>query len=65
MTTTTALESRVRRALAREDQRLVKPRSASVRQQLGEYFVVNALTYGVVSYRCDLEALAAELGVNA
>jgi hypothetical protein len=62
--TTAALESRIRRQLAKAGQRLVKPRSERDRQQLGDAYVVDELNAVAVS-NCDLTALAAELGIKA
>ena len=63
--TTAALESRIRRQLAKAGQRLVKPRSANDRQQLGDAYIVDPSTNTVVASSCDLTALAAELGIKA
>ena len=63
--TTAALESRIRRQLAKAGQRLVKPRSERDRQQLGDAYVVDSSTNTVVASSCDLTALAAELGIKA
>jgi len=65
MTTTTALKARVQRALRKNGERLYCPRSAYDRQQLGDYCVVDINREVVTASHCDLEALAAELGVNA
>ena len=62
--TTAALESRIRRQLAKNGQRLVKPRSEQGRQQLGHH-VVDVSTNAVVASNCDLDDLAAELGIKA
>ena len=63
--TTAALESRIRRQLAKNGQRLVKPRSEQGRQQLGDAYVVDSSTNAVVASNCDLDDLAAELGIKA
>ena len=54
-------------ALGRADtaMRLVKPRSANDRQQLGDAYVVDFSTNAVVASNCDLDDLAAELGIKA
>ena len=62
--TTAALESRIRRQLAKQGERLVKPRSEQGRQQLGDAYVVDERDT-VVASSCDLTALAAELGIKA
>lgn len=61
---TKALESHVRRALAKEQQRLFRPRAEKDRHWLGEYAVIDASNL-VVAYYCSIEDLAAELGVLA
>ena len=61
--TATALESRLRRALAREGRRLVKPRSERDRQQVGDLYVVDTMHNCVVASHCTVEGLAAELSI--
>lgn len=62
-TSTSALEQRIRRRLARANHRLVKSRSAQARQNLGEYYVVDDRNC-VLQSQCDLETLALQLRVR-
>lgn len=58
-----AKEQRIRRALAREGQRLCIPRSEAVWQSLGIH-VVEDNSNTVIAWQCDLDQLASELGVD-
>jgi hypothetical protein len=62
-TNRSAVEARLRRALLRDGQLLRKPRGAQERQELGDYFTVDANTGSRERWHCDLEALAREYHV--
>lgn len=57
-----AAVSRINRALAKDGQRLVTPRSASARRELGRY-IVNLSTGNLVASQLDLTELGRELRV--
>jgi hypothetical protein len=59
----TAVEARVRRALAREGEVMRKPRSDRERRELGDYFTVNAHTGFPERGWLNLDELARECGV--
>ena len=59
-----AVEARVRRAVARESgERLVKSRSAAVRQEFGDYYIADAHFGNPQRWHLDLESLATEFHV--
>ena len=59
-----ALISRINRALAHEGLALRKPRSERDRQELGEYYVHDLNTNCVSQKDVDPQALAQQLGVR-
>jgi len=60
--TESAAVSRINRALAKDSQRLVAPRSAAARRELGRY-IVSTTTGNVIASQCDLTELGRELNV--
>jgi hypothetical protein len=58
-----ALRQRVNRALERDGNRLVAARGARAIQELGDLFIVDLDSNGIVEKDVDLEATARELGV--
>ena len=59
-----ALEGRVRRALAKQDELLCKCRTDSRWYgDLGDYYIADAQTNGVIAQHVDLEELAGELNL--
>lgn len=57
------VEARVRRALRRDGEVLRKPRSASERQELGDYFTADVHNGNPERWHCDLEQLARDCDV--
>ncbi len=60
-----AVEARVRRALAREGEVLRKTRCGTTwaKDDLGDYFTVDQHCGNLIRWNCDLEVLAHEAGV--
>jgi hypothetical protein len=59
-----AVESRVRRAVARDcGERLVKSRTAAERREFGDYYTVDPHCGNPQRWHLDLESLATEFGV--
>lgn len=64
--TTSTLEKRCRRALAKQGQTLIKPKAGTAaRRELGEYAIHDASLGGIVIQGAELESLARDLGVLA
>lgn len=62
-TSTSAIESRCRRAAARHGERVVKvPERSRSYHQYGPYMVVDVQTNGVVDHSQDLDGIAARYG---
>lgn len=57
------IEARVRRAMARDGEILCRPRGERTRQELGNYFTVDAHTGTPQRWHLELEQLARECRV--
>lgn len=57
-----AIVQRIRRSLAKEGNMLRTSRSEGVRQDLGEYYVVDTFRNRVIERDVDLERLARDIG---
>jgi hypothetical protein len=64
MISVSAVEARVRRAIARDSgDKLVKSRSAAARQGFGEYYTIDPHSGKPERWPLDIESLAAEFRV--
>ncbi len=57
-----ALQKRINRQLAKENERLVKSKGLKAKTELGEWYIINDINQAV-AWHCEIEKLGREMGV--
>ena len=57
-----ALQKRINRQLAKENERLVKSKGLKAKTELGEWYIINGIN-NILAWHCEIEKLGREIGV--